>query len=719
MKLFNRREFIKAGLTSSGSLLIWMHIPVPVRRALAQTEKSLTHQYIEITPGNDFFFVLDKAEMGQGVITGQATLFGEQAEISPSRFQVRTAPVHSQYGTAFGQQITGGSTSTSDRWTVLQREGAKLALLMRQAAAKHWQISEIEISLEDGTAINKKSGEKKTYGSLVQIAATLPYPTSAPLKPQDQFKYIGKYNISVDAKDKSTGSRDFGLDLEIPNMLTAVVLRPAEFGAKLKSFDAADARKLRGVKDIFPISSGVAVVCERYWQTLAVRPAIKIEWQSGPNREVSSEKIAEQYRKKIQASSGTDFSGASKVIEAEYILPYLAHACMEPMNAVAHATASGCEIWSPNQAPTLIRNEAARRLGLPREKVKVYTTKYLGGGFGRRSTTDYSMDAVEVSKKMGVPVKVVWSREDDMKHSPMRPLTMHRLRGAIKDGRAAGWEHQFGCESILQYLLPSWMGLMLPEWMGEGIRQKAGGLFASMMKTFGMSPTEPEGAHILYDIPRKRVKHHTLDLDIPIHFWRSVGHSYNGFVVESFIDELAHAAGKDPLEFRRQHLKEKSRLRGVLDRAAQMSRWTEPLPKNRSRGIAAHFSFESYVAEVAEVEIVNKQIRVRKVYCAVDCGQVANPDMVKKQMESGIIFGLSAALQGSLTMKDGAVIEENFDTYPVLRMDDTPEIEVMIVDSKEEPTGVGEPGLPPIAPAIANAVFAGTGQRLRRLPLQL
>jgi isoquinoline 1-oxidoreductase/isoquinoline 1-oxidoreductase beta subunit len=486
-----------------------------------------------------------------------------------------------------------------------------------------------------------------------------------------------------------------------------------------------------GVKHVVEISSGLAVVGEKYWQVAKARDLISIDWEKGINKNVSSKDIQVQYKKALAEDGGKEVHSvgdlnealsaakSDEILDVEYDLPYLAHTCMEPMNAAAQVSKERADIWSPNQAPTLIRNAAADFLQLPRDRVFVHTTKYLGGGFGRRSTLDYSMEAVELAQKINNPVKIIWSREDDTRHSPMRPINRHRFRGLIKEGKAIAWEHRLACESIMQGAMPKWVPLMLPGWIPSVLREGIGSTTDAVFKGFDLNLVTAEGTHLDYSIPNVRVSLRNIDLNIPIHFWRSVGHSYNGFVVESFIDELAHKAKKDPYAFRKDLLTQNPRASGVLNEVARISNWQQPLPAGRARGIAYHFSFQSYVAEVAEVEIKDAQVQVKKVYCAVDCGVAVNPDIVVDQMKSGIIYGLSAALSGEITLNEGGVQQSNFHDYPVLRMSETPDIEVSIVSSDNAPTGVGEPGLPPIAAAVGNAIFSLTGKRLRSLPFKL
>lgn len=726
-----RRNFLKAAGVSSTALIFGFQLPLAGRKSLAAGGYQWSHHYVVIGKGpGEFVFTMDKAEMGQGVITGQLTMFCEELDIHPSKMKVVAAPVADVYGTMAGQQITGGSTSTRERWLVLRQAGANVRGVLLRAASQKWGVTVAELKTNDGVVTDSSGRHSATYNELVELVTETKIEDQT-LKSPDSFKYIGKLNQRVDALEKSTGQAEYGIDFQIDGLLTAIVVRSPVFGGTYKKFNSEEAMKLPGIKHVIGISSGVAIVGEKYWQISQAKNLVQVQWEAGANGDISSAGIVTKYKSLLAGEDGKEAhsegevenvlaeTGPESLVEAEYELPYLAHSCMEPMNAAAHVREDAADIWVPTQSPTLIRNWASDFLGIPRDNVKVHTTKYLGGGFGRRSTLDYPMEAIELSKKLKAPVKVIWSREDDTKHSPMRPISLHQLKGVVKSGEAVAWEHRLACESIMQQTMPDWIPLMMPGWLPGFVKRGIGGAAGAIMDWTDTNIVTAEGAKIDYAIPNVRVRLNEADISIPIHFWRSVGHSYNGFVVESFIDEMAHKAKKDPYQFRRDLLKNNPRALGVLDKVAQMAGWEMPAPKGVHRGIAYHFSFESYVAEVAEVEVVDAQIKVKKVYCAVDCGTAVNPKVVKDQMMSGIVYGLSAALLGEITVENGGIQQANFDSYPVLRMNDTPEIEVAIIDSSEPPTGVGEPGLPPVAAAVANAVFAGTGQRLRKLPLRV
>ncbi|MBC87569.1 MAG: isoquinoline 1-oxidoreductase [Bdellovibrionaceae bacterium] len=719
----DRRDFIK-----SGSLIVAFSLP-PGREVLANDSSDLPAHYFEIAPDGQFIFTFDKTDMGQGTATGQSTIFGEEADINPHSMILQPAGVDPRYGTMGGMQVTGGSTSTAERWSVLRQAGANTRQIMLEAAAKTWSLPLSKLSTENGHVVSV-DGKKVHYSELIQEAKKISLKNPATLKSKKDFKYIGNKDLAnVDALEKSTGTGAYGMDFKVPGMKVAVIERCPTFGGSVKSFNRDDVMKSPGVIDVFEVSSGIAIVCEKYWQALNARRLLKPDWNPGPNQETSSTTIADTYRNAIDKGQSnevadlgdlkTAFSQADEIVESEYELPYLAHSPMEPMNSTAHVSKDRCEIWAPTQIPTIVRNSAADRLGFPREKVTVHVSKYLGGGFGRRSTIDYTMESVEVSQKLKQPVKVIWSREDDTKHSPMRPMSVSKFKASIKDGKVTGWEHQLGCESVMQYVIPGWVPYMTPGWIPGFLRRGLGSAAGGFMDLSGFADATWEGALSNYQIPNKSIRHIESDLSIPIHFWRSVGHSTTGYLVESFIDELAHKLNKDPFEYRRDLLPPNSRIRNCLEKVAEISEWPTPSAEGYTKGIACHSSFNSFVAQVAEVSVTSNEIEVKRVHCVVDCGTVVNPTIVEDQLKSGIIYGLSAALKGAITLKNGAIEQSNFDTYEPLRMVETPEIKVHIIDSNEPPTGVGEPGVPPIAAAVANAVYRANGQRLRKLPLKM
>ncbi|MCL4865426.1 MAG: xanthine dehydrogenase family protein molybdopterin-binding subunit, partial [Gemmatimonadales bacterium] len=563
---------------------------------------------------------------------------------------------------------------------------------------------------ENGYVLELNGRRRLGYGELAEAAALLPLPETVALKDPKDFVLIGKPIKRLDLADKVTGRAGFGIDAQAPGMLVAVVARPPAFGGSVASFDEAAALAVPGVRHVVQIESGVAVVADGYWQAKTGRDALRATWEAGAMGGTSSADISAQFRAaaskagvvaRNEGDAATAIRRAPTRVEAEYEVPFLAHATMEPMNCSAHVEADKCTIWAPTQFQSGgglgARGIGAMITGLPEEAVTVHTT-LLGGGFGRRFELDFIAEAVQVSKAIGGPVKVVWSREDDTRHDFYRPATFNRLAAGVDgSGQVTGWSHRV-------------VGQALMERFSAVFGPLPGGLDASMVEGAANAP---------YAIPNFRCEWVRSDTGVPVGFWRSVGSSQNGFIVEGFIDEVAHAAGKDPFEFRRALLAGHPRHRGVLELAAEKAGWGTPLPAGRARGIAVVESFGSFVAEVAEVSVEGGKVRVHRVVCAIDCGMHVNPDIIAAQMESAVVFGLTAALYGKITIANGAVTEGNFDSYPMLRINEMPSVEVHIMPSTEPPGGVGEPGTPPIAPAVVNALFALTGRRIRSLPIAL
>jgi isoquinoline 1-oxidoreductase beta subunit len=651
--------------------------------------------------------VVNKSEMGQGVYTSLPMLIAEELEADWSRIHVESAPVAAVYNhTGFGMQLTGGSSSIPSSWEQLRRVGASARILLIRAAAQQWGVPESECHAENSQVIHAKSGRKLNYGALADAAAKLPLPENIELKSPKDFKLIGKSMKRVDTPAKINGSAQFGLDVYLPGMLTVLIARSPVFGGKVKSFDATEARKLPGVQGIYQVPTGIAVAATGFWPAKTARDLLEIEWDEGLGAALSTPKMRAEYlelakqpglvaRKDGDAAQG--FKEAHKAISAEYEVPYLAHAAMEPLNVVVDLKTDHCTIWTGTQSQTMDRASAAKTAGLKPEQVEIHTT-FLGGGFGRRANprSDFVIEAVQVAKAIGKPVKIVWTREDDMHGGYYRPMwTDHIEAGIAKDGKPLAWKHTVVGQSIV-----------------------ADTPFEGFMTKNGIDATSVEGASTLpYVIPNLQVELHSPKNVVPVQWWRSVGHSHTAFVVETMIDELSHLADQDPVAYRLGILPAASRYRGVLQLAAKNAGWgKKELSANHAYGVAVHQSFDSYVAEIAEVSIENGKIRVHRVVAAVDCGMVINPDGVRQQVEGGIVYGLSAALHGAITLENGRVVQSNFHDYVPLRFSEMPQIEVHIVESSEHPTGIGEPGTPPIAPAVANAVFKLTGKRLRRMP---
>jgi CO/xanthine dehydrogenase Mo-binding subunit len=681
--------------------------------------------WLEITKDDRVIFTLDRTEMGQGVMTSHAMIIAEELEIAPEKMEVRFAVADRKYDNpSLGFQLTGGSTSVKTSWDPLRSAGATAREALRKAAAKTWGVPLDECRAEEGTIVHASSGKKLTYGECAEAATQFVSEVKTFKRPED-YRVIGRSRVRLDAQPKVEGTARFGIDVRLPGMKTAVLVRCPVIGGKLERYDDKRARAVPGVEAVVPIEGGLAIVANGYWPARSAAKVLDVTWSKSA---LSSESMRSEYRALLAKKGRTIgqwgfvdrvLSSAEHKIEAEYECPFLAHAPMEPPNATAHVREDGAEIWASTQGPGLARELIVDLTGLSHDRVQIHTT-FIGGGFGRRIAQDYIAEAARLSQHMKAPVKVVWSREDDLRHDIYRPMSLHHLEGAAKDGRISAWMHRIVSQSIVSKVGPEFAESMMPNWAPQGMKHLFGSVGGAMYGHAIVDETTVEGAKDLpYAIPNRRIEFGLIDPGVPIGFWRSVGHSYNAFVVESFFDELAQLADADPYLLRRELLADAPRHLAVLDLAAQKAGWGRDLPKGWGRGIAQHFSFDSYAAHVAEVEVVDDAIRVRRVVSAIDCGQVIHPGIVTAQVESAVVFALSAALFGEITFAGGAVEQSNFHDYPLLRMHEMPKVEVHLVKSEAPPTGVGEPGVPPLAPAVANAVFAATGRRLRRLPLKL
>jgi isoquinoline 1-oxidoreductase beta subunit len=707
----SRRQFLKDSAGLMGGLVIGFYLPIKSGRAFAaDAPPKLVYPpnaFIRIAADDSITIVVNKSEMGQGVYTSLPMLIAEELEADWSRIRVESAPVAAVYNhTGFGMQMTGGSSSIPSSWEQLRRVGASGRILLIRAAAQQWGVPEGECHAENSQVIHAGSGKKLSYGKLADAAAKLPLPDNVALKSPKDFKLIGKATKRLDTPAKINGSAQFGLDVYLPGMLTVLIARSPVFGGKVKRFDATEARKLPGVQGVYQVPTGIAVAASGFWPAKTARDLLEIEWDEGPGAALSTPKMRAEYlelAKQPGAIARKDgdtvqgFKAAHKSISAEYEIPYLAHAAMEPLNVVVDLKPDHCSIWTGTQMQTMDHAMAAKTAGLKPEQVEIHTT-FLGGGFGRRANprSDFVIEAVQVAMAVAQPVKVVWTREDDTRGGNYRPMwSDHIEAGIAKDGKPLAWKHTLVGQSIV-----------------------ADTSFEAFMTHNGVDATSVEGAATLpYVIPNLQVELHSPKNAVPVQWWRSVGHSHTAFVVETMIDELAHLAGKDPVAYRLGILPADSRYRGVLQLAAKNAGWgKKKLPAGHAYGVAVHKSFDSYVAEIAEVSLENGKIRVHRVVAAVDCGMVINPDGVRQQIEGGIVYGLSAALHGAITLENGRVMQSNFHDYAPLRFSEMPRVEVHIVASGELPTGIGEPGTPPIAPAVANAVFTLTGKRLRRMP---
>ena len=711
MKNPSRRRFLQSSAALSGALVIGFWLPELSGRktALAQQPPKpdiAPNAFLRIGKDGSVTVLVKHLEFGQGVTTALPMLVAEELECDWSKVRGDLAPAGPEYAhTMFGMQMTGGSSSVVNSWEQMRTVGAQARTMLVQAAANQWKAKPADCRVEKGVVIGP-GNKKLTYGQLAEAAMKLPVPEKVELKPAGQFKVIGKPTRRIDSASKVDGTAEFGIDVKRKNLHTALVAHAPAFGAVLGKMNADKVRGIPGVTHVVQLTNGVAVVATSYWAAKKGRDALQLEWDTPKDiAQVSTEAMGNRFRELAKtpgavarkAANPEALKASSKSVTAEFEVPFLAHAAMEPLNCTVEVTATGAEIWVGSQFQTVDQMAAAKALGLKPEQVKL-NTMLAGGGFGRRANpvSDYIVEACEVAREIKVPVKVVWSREDDIRGGYYRPMYVHRVEtGLDASGRITGWKHAIVGPSIV-----------------------AGTAFEPMMVKDGIDPTSTEGvADTRYDIPNLDVQLHTLNAGVPVLWWRSVGHSHTAFVMESMIDDLAKQAGKDPVAYRRELLAKHPNVVRVLDLAASKAGWGTPLPPGRARGIAVHESFGTLCAQVAEVSLKGNDIMVHRIVAAMDCGYVVNPLTVEAQVQSAIAFGLGAALYSEITLKDGVVQQSNFHDYRVLRMNEMPQVEVHLVPGGEKPTGVGEPGVPPVAPAVANALFALTGKRARKLPL--
>jgi isoquinoline 1-oxidoreductase beta subunit len=646
------------------------------------------NDFIRIGPGGEVTVVISHSEMGQGSLTGLCMLVAEELEVDLAALHTEFAPADPRYkNPLWGEQFTGGSSSIRGEWEPLRRAAAEARERLIATAAKHWKTKRGECRAVGGYVVHLRTGQRLAYAELVAEAARLEPPRRVALKAPDTFRIIGKPLPRLEIPDMVAGKTVYGIDVARPNALAATVVRCPVFGGRLKRFDAKAAQSVPGVRAVVPIEGGVAVVADNFWDALQGRGKLGVEWETGRNATLDNGSIRDALRQATAREGKTArregrvafaFKNAARMIEAEYAAPYLAHATIEPMNCLADAQRNGVDVWVGTQSQVDTQKVAARIAGVPKKQVRVHT-QFLGGGFGRRLETDFVADAVELSKKLGAPVQVIWTRADDLQHDRYRPASHALLKAALNaDGWPTAW----------------FMRLAGPELALEGV-------------------------HMDYGIANVREEFVETTSPVPTGAWRSVGASQNAFAIECFVDELARAAQQDPFEFRRGLLAQQPRLRGVLERVARMSDWGRTLPAGRGLGIAVYRSFGSFAAMVAEVDVTGGNVRVPRVWAALDCGIAVNPDAVRAQIEGSIALGLSAALMEEVRIENGRVAQANFEDYPILRLPEMPAVEVEIVESREPPGGAGEPGVPVIAPAVANAVSAATGKPVRRLPIRL
>jgi isoquinoline 1-oxidoreductase beta subunit len=721
----SRRRFIAAG--GAAGLVIAFDVSLGRRFAIAAENPESgpsgdapaptqvdANAFLRIGADDSVTVLLAHSEMGQGIWTALPMLIAEELECDWSRIRVEHAPAAPVYAhTAFGIQATGGSTTVWSEFDRYRRVGAIARDLLLQAAAIRFGVPVERCTAAQG--VISCGSQRATFGKLAEAAAALDAPAEVTLKPRAQWRLLGKPTARLDSAEKTDGSAIFGLDETLEELSIALVARPPAFGAKLTAVDDAAAKAVPGVLGVYRLENSVAVVGEHFWAARKGRDALQLSWDESASAELTDATLWQQYRKlaaepgAVAAQKGDSAAvfAASKdsdgenVVSADYEVPFLAHAAMEPLNCTVRIDSSGCDIWTGTQFQTLDQAVAARLTGLPVEKVRVHTS-FLGGGFGRRANpaADFVAEAVQVAMQAKRPVKVVWTREDDTRGGYYRPMFLHRMRAQLDDkGVPSAFEDVIVGQSILT-------GTAFAAAVQNGID-------SSSVEGVADSPYLPAIAH-------HRVGLHSPTLAVPVLWWRSVGHTHTAFAMEGFIDELAAKAGRDPLAYRRELLAraKAERMLGVLNKAAAEFGWDRPLAEGRGKGLAVHHSFGSYVAQVAEVSVRGRRIQVHRVHCAIDCGIYINPLTIEAQMQSGIAFGLSAALHQALELRAGRVAQSNFHDFPTLRLDEMPEVVVHIVDSGERPGGVGEPGTPPIAPAVANAVYNATGKRLRSLPLR-
>lgn len=708
----SRRTFLKVSAAAGGGLLLSFILPRTIlsRETAGATTAEVFAPNAFIRIGRDGWvtLIMPYVEMGQGTYTSIPMLIAEELEVDLTQVTLEAAPPDERHyaNSIFQIQATGGSTSVRAAWEPLRLAGATARMMLVSAAAQNWKVDPTACHAEKGEVIHATSGRRLKYGALVDTVAMLPIPDRVVLKAPENFTLIGTSAKRLDTPDKVNGKAQFSIDVMIPGMKIATVAACPVFGGKLVGVDDSNAKRIKGVHQVVLLDNAVAVIADHMWAAKQGLAALDIQWDEGPNATLSSAEIIRQLETALlkpgviarkDGDVAKAMAGAAMRIEALYQMPFLAHATMEPLSCTVHVRKNGCDVWVGSQVLARAQATAAEVTGLPLEKILVHN-QLLGGGFGRRLEVDFITQAVQIAKQVDGPVKVVWTREEDIQHDIYRPYYCDRMvAGLDKSGMPVAWSHRSAGSSIYA------------RWHPPAFKD-------------GLDPDVLEGAAEPpppYALPNMLVEYVRQEPPgIPTGFWRGVGPTHNVFVVESFIDELAAAAKKDPVEYRRALLGTSPRAKAVLELAAEKAGWGQPLPKGRGRGVSVQFVFGSYVAQVAEVQVdKNGEVRVTRVVCAVDCGVVVNPDTVKAQMEGGIMFGLAAALFSEITVKNGRVEQSNFNDYRMLRMNEAPAIEVYLVKSGEAPGGIGEPGTSALAPALTNAIFAATGTRIRKLPV--
>ncbi|MGC2448512.1 MAG: xanthine dehydrogenase family protein molybdopterin-binding subunit [Candidatus Sulfotelmatobacter sp.] len=703
MSPLSRREFVGAGVAAGAGLVIGFYLP---HKGASQKESFSPNAYLRITPDNKVTIVVARSEMGQGVRTALPMILAEELEADWKQIEIEQAGA----STLFGDQTTGGSASIRTTWDPMRKAGATAREMLISAAALTWGIPRSGCTAESGHIKHAASNRSLSYGDLVGKASTLPIPSDVPLKQSKDYKIVGQRLARVDSPAKVKGEAVFGIDFRMPGMKYAVLSRCPVIGGKVASFDDKDSKKIAGVSYVGKIGdSAVAVVADSVWSAMEGRRVLNVNWNEGPNKDLNTAAVMAAMKQAASKKGANMYSlgepakASGRHISAEYTLPFMAHAPMEPGNCTASYQGSKCEMWIPTQVPQDCRDSVATAIGLDPDQVKVNVT-LMGGGFGRRLEHDYAVEAALVSKAIQAPVKVIWTREDDMRFSTYRPASIHQLSATVDgSGYPVGLTHRIIAPSI-----SGQKGQPVPN---------------------GVDPDLPDEAGPVYGIPNYLIEYVMTETPVPLGWMRSVYALQAAFALESFIDELAVAAGKDPLKYRLQILSKDQdlpyftttwhtpRMRGVLQLAGEKAGWDKPLPAGRYRGVACFGCFASYMAEVVEISMENNAPRVHRVVAVVDCGQVVNPSILEQQIQGGIVYGLANALRAKITIDKGRVVQGNFDDYPPLRMEETPTVEVYAVPSAEAPTGIGEPSVPPVAPALCNAIYAATRKRIRALPI--
>lgn len=725
-----KRIFLQIAASMGRGLIIGLHLGSMSRQDRPdRVDRSIfaPNAWLRISIDGEIKILIARSEMGQGVATALPMIIAEELEVDFERVLVEFAPADLAYrNPAFAIQVTGASSSVRTSWEPLQVAGATARVMLIKAAARSWGVSESECRASRGSVIHDASGRKRPYAELVETAATLSTPRSVAIKQPEAFRLIGTNPERKDLIPKITGKAIFGIDVTLPGLLTAVVERAPRIGARPGTYFIREKRNLPDFFRIIPVDAGVAVVSDSFWNAQRVRARLEIEWKGGVS--LSTAEMASLFdHALLSGSAKTVFnrgaathvlSHSTDVIEAKYEFPYLAHATMEPMNCTADVKRDSCTIWAPTQNQAGARRIAADKSGLPERAVTVHTT-FIGCGFGRRQEVDYVAEAVEISNALKRPVKVIWTREDDMRHDYYRPASVHQVHACLdRSGFPAAWLHRCVSTSIWKRWVPQYIRIAMPPWMPTSVRGLLGEI-AGVASRVMVDPTAIAGADKMpYRIPNMRMEYVNCDPGIPVGPWRSVGHSYNAFVVETMMDILAAKGKRDPYLFRRQLLHSSPRHVTVLDAVKRRANYGESGKACTGCGIAMHEYEGTYLALLAEVSACHEgPVHVERIYCAVDCGRTIHPGIVDQQITGAIVFGLSAALFGQVTVKDGKIEQGNFDDYNVLRMNQTPRIDVQIISSKENPTGVGEAAVPLVAPAIANALYGMTGRPILSLPL--